>query len=126
MATITYTKYYNEVEQFNEFMNEYPTKMGKPLHPAVVELAFYFIRRKIRGTVDLGGVAIKQFESFGDLLHSLRLSSDDYTDLQQVYNYITSDEYTYQYDRVLLTHHERAGLYSLVIVDDYAITEGDE
>ena len=125
MATMHYTNHYNELGRFSDFINEYYTNIGEPLHPVVLERAFNFIRNDIRGTVELGGVSVKQFKTFGDLLHSLRLSSDDYTELEQVFNYIISDDYMYQYDRVLLTHHDRIDLYSLIVVDDYSINQGE-
>jgi hypothetical protein len=126
MATIYYTNYYNELGRFSDFINEYYTKIGEPLHPVVLQTAYNFIRNDIRGTVNLGGVSVQQFKTFGDLLHKLRLSSDEYTELEQVFKYIISDEYIYQYDRVLLTNHDRIGLYSLIVVDDYSINQGDE
>jgi hypothetical protein len=126
MATIHYTEHYNELGRFSDFFNEYYTKIGEPLHPVVLQTAYNFIRNDIRGTVELGGVSVQQFKTFGDLLHKLRLSSDEYPDLQSVEKYARSDEYIYQYDRVLITNHDRIGLYSLIVVDDYSINQGDE
>jgi hypothetical protein len=126
MATIHYTEHYNELGRFSDFFNEYYTIIGEPLHPVVLQTAYNFIRNDIRGTVELGGVNIKQFKTFGDLLHKLGLSSDEYTELEQVFKYIISDDYMYGYDRVLLTNHDRIGLYSLIVVDDYSINQGDE
>jgi hypothetical protein len=126
MATIHYTEHYNELQRFSDFFNEYYIIIGEPLHPVVLQTAFNFIRNDIRGTVELGGVSVKQFKTFGDLLHKLGLSSDEYPDLQSVEKYAQSDEYIYQYDRVLITNHDRIGLYSLIVVDDYSINQGDE
>jgi len=126
MATMHYTNHYNELGRFSDFINEYYATIGEPLHPVVLQTAFNFIRNDIRGTVELGGVSVKQFKTFGDLLHKLGLSSDEYPDLQSVEKYARSDEYIYQYDRVLITNHDRIGLYSLIVVDDYSINQGDE